>query len=147
MAKVKGIGYWASVYQPNTMFSPKYQVDLIVDKDTKESLEKQGIKVVPDEDRGGFLVKFAINQFKADGTENNKPEVVDRHGEPTDVSIGNGSSLIVMYHPYEWAHSGKTGVKAVLDGVQIEKLVVYQSKETFEALPEDDADTESRDAL
>jgi len=136
--KIKGIAYWPSVYQPNTTFTPKYCIDLIVDKEGKEQIEAEGIKVVADEDRGGFLVKFSLNAFRKDGSAANKPEVVDSANEPTDVQFGNGSEVVVMYHPYEWAYVGKSGVKGILDGVQILKLVEYVGRDSFDVVMEDE---------
>jgi hypothetical protein len=137
--KVNGIAYWASVYQPNTTFEPKYQIDLIVDKETAKKLEEHNLKVVPDEERGGFLVKFSKKAFNKEGAPVDKPRVVDARKEPMDAQIGNGSEVNVLFHLYDWAYGGKKGTKAVLDGVQVVKLVEYTGGDDFEVLEEEEA--------
>ncbi len=141
MSKIKGKAMWAYVIVPNTRFTPKYTIDLVVDEEGKALLEKNGIQVSPYEE--AFKAKFTLNVTSFSGEINEPPIVVDCNNEIMDINIGNGSEVIVMYHPYEWSHSGRTGTKAILEGIQVIKLVEYLGKEEFEVLPEveDNKDT------
>lgn len=138
--KVMGTAMWASIQAPNTTYDPVYSIDLIVTEDVAESLKAMGLKVKSTED--GFVVKFKRNQFRADGTENNKPAVRDADNQPFADLVGNGSRVIVQFSTYEWSNKFGKGISADLQGVQVVELVAYRNGDGDEFEPLNESDEE-----
>ena len=131
MAIVKGTAYWAHVQRANTRFDPVYSIDLIIDQETAEKLEGEGLNVRED-DRGVFCV-FKRKAEKKDGSPNVKPAVVDAAGNPFTGEVGNGSVVNVQYRPFNWTFGNKKGTGADLIGVQVLELNEYaEDKIQFE---------------
>jgi hypothetical protein len=123
MPTVEGKAYWASITRPNTTFEPVYQIDLSISDDAADSFKKEGIAVKQD-DRGN-IVKFKRKVNRADGNKNPSPRLVDSARNPIDTLIGNGSTVKVMYKPFEWKFAGKSGKSLDLQAVQVIDLVPY----------------------
>lgn len=137
--KIKGIAKWASIQQPNNTFEPMWSIDLIVDNEVAKALRKAGLKVKETDEGYVFKVKRKVN--RRDGTKNQKPDVFDRNGQPTDVLVGNGSVVIATIQPFEWKNSFGQGVSADLKAVQIVDLVHYIPDGAVKAVDEyDDAE-------
>lgn len=133
--KVKGIAMWCSVQSPNTTFDPVYQTDLIVSEEAANALKNLGLKVTKTDD--GWVHKFKRNQFRPDGSENNKPVVRDANNEPFGGLIGNGSEVIVQFSTYEWSNKFGSGMSSDLQGVQVINLVSYRAADGEEFEPVD----------
>lgn len=131
--KVKGTAMWASVQAPNTTYDPVYCIDLIVVPEVADSLKQLGLKGKSAEN--GIIFKFKRNQFRADGTENNKPAVRDADNQPFTDLIGNGSEVIVQFSTYEWTNKFGKGISADLQGVQVVNLVPYRTGDGDEFTP------------
>ena len=123
MPTVEGKAYWASITRPNTTFEPVYQIDLAISDDAADSFKKEGIAVKQD-DRGN-IVKFKRKVNRADGNKNPSPRLVASAQNPIDTLIGNGSTVKVMYKPFEWKFAGKSGKSLDLQAVQVIDLVPY----------------------
>ena len=123
MPTVEGKAYWASITRPNTTFEPVYQIDLAISDESAESFKREGITVKQD-DRGN-IVKFKRKVSRADGNKNPAPRLVDSAKNSIDTLIGNGSTVKVMYKPFEWKFAGKSGKSLDLQAVQVIDLVPY----------------------
>jgi len=132
---VTGTAYWASLQAPNTRFEPVYCIDLEVSDADAEALAKEGL-TVKTTDEGKKMVKIKRNQFRDNGDENPKPNVVDSDNMPFDRLIGNGSKVNVQYRMYDWEWGGRSGKAADLVGVQVISHVAYGGSE-FEPVAED----------
>lgn len=151
MPIVEGIALWASVQEPNTTFDPRYSIDLVIDDETKEILEAQGLPIKKAEDvkeaskYGKWVVKFkqpAIN--KKTGQANPAPIVLDAKKNPFTDLIGNGSRVKVAVNISEWSFGNKKGIAGYLKGVQVLDLVPY-SKSPVDEFEEEDGFTAEQD--
>ena len=135
MAVINGKAYWASVQAPNDKFPPpKYEMDVVVDEATAEVLRADGL-TVKDKEGQGLTFKVKRNQFRKDGTLNNKPNCVDANKRPFEDLIGNGSVVNVQYNPFDWEFAGKTGRSADFVGVQVMEHVAFSgTSDEFEAV-------------
>ena len=129
---ISGTAHWAKVHKPtlDDKGNEQYTLDLSVDKTTARTLEALGITIKnavtgagvkekkPDDTRGDFVsLKTSI-----------KPKVVDakKQAIPETVLIGNGSTVKVKTHVYDWKFKNKTGSSLGLDAVQVLDLVEYK---------------------
>jgi len=142
MAIVKGAVRWAQVYQPNTKFTPVWEVDVILSKEDAVRLKKEGLAVKKD-DEGNYVVKFKRKVQKASGEQNTPPRVIDKNNQVITDLIGNGSICAVQYYAKEWKYAGKSGVKGHLQGIKVLKLVPYMKDELADIKDDDFDDGET----
>ena len=123
---VKGKAMWANITSPNTRFQPhKYGLTVLTDPDTATKLEGIGLNQVRDRsgqpkyDEPAFT--FSKRATRNDGTANAAPKLVDLDGNDLDVSVGNGSEVVVKIKPYK----NDYGQFAELMAVKVENLVEY----------------------
>lgn len=123
---VKGKAMWANITSPNTRFQPhKYGLTVLTDPETASKLEGIGLNQVRDRsgqpkyDEPAFT--FSKRATRNDGTANTAPKLVDNDGADLDVSVGNGSEVVVKIKPYK----NDYGQFAELMAVKVENLVEY----------------------
>ena len=128
---VKGKAMWANITSPNTRFQPhKYGLTVLTDPETASKLEGIGLNQVRDRsgqpkyDEPAFT--FSKRATKNDGTANTAPKLVDNDGADLDVSVGNGSEVVVKIKPYK----NDYGQFAELMAVKVENLVEYVEGES-----------------
>ena len=128
---VKGKAMWANITSPNTRFQPhKYGLTVLTDPDTASKLEGIGLNQVRDRagqpkyDEPAFT--FSKRATRNDGTANAAPKLVDTDGADMDVSVGNGSEVVVKIKPYK----NDYGQFAELMAVKVENLIEYVEGDT-----------------
>ena len=128
---VKGKAMWANITSPNTRFQPhKYGLTVLTDPETASKLEGIGLNQVRDRsgqpkyDEPAFT--FSKRATRNDGTANTAPKLVDTDGADMDVSVGNGSEVVVKIKPYK----NDYGQFAELMAVKVENLVEYVEGES-----------------
>ena len=128
---VKGKAMWANITSPNTRFQPhKYGLTVLTDPETASKLEGIGLNQVRDRsgqpkyDEPAFT--FSKRATRNDGTANTAPKLVDLDGNDLDVSVGNGSEVVVKIKPYK----NDYGQFAELMAVKVENLVEYVEGES-----------------
>ena len=128
---VKGKAMWANITSPNTRFQPhKYGLTVLTDPDTATKLEGIGLNQVRDRsgqpkyDEPAFT--FSKRATRNDGTANTAPKLVDLDGNDLDVSVGNGSEVVVKIKPYK----NDYGQFAELMAVKVENLIEYVEGDT-----------------
>jgi len=128
---VKGKAMWANITSPNTRFQPhKYGLTVLTDPDTASKLEGMGLNQVRDRagqpkyDEPAFT--FSKRATRNDGTANAAPKLVDTDGNDLDVSVGNGSEVVVKIKPYK----NDYGQFAELMAVKVENLIEYVEGDT-----------------
>ena len=128
---VKGKAMWANITSPNTRFQPhKYGLTVLTDPDTSAKLEGMGLNQVRDRagqpkyDEPAFT--FSKRATRNDGTANAAPKLVDTDGNDLDVSVGNGSEVVVKIKPYK----NDYGQFAELMAVKVENLIEYVEGDT-----------------
>lgn len=128
---VNGKAMWANITSPNTRFQPhKYGLTVLTDPDTASKLEGMGLNQVRDRagqpkyDEPAFT--FSKRATRNDGTANPAPKLVDTDGNDLDVSVGNGSEVVVKIKPYK----NDYGQFAELMAVKVENLIEYVEGDT-----------------
>ena len=128
---VNGKAMWANITSPNTRFQPhKYGLTVLTDPDTASKLEGMGLNQVRDRagqpkyDEPAFT--FSKRATRNDGTANAAPKLVDTDGNDLDVSVGNGSEVVVKIKPYK----NDFGQFAELMAVKVENLIEYVEGDT-----------------
>jgi hypothetical protein len=128
---VNGKAMWANITSPNTRFQPhKYGLTVLTDPDTASKLEGMGLNQVRDRagqpkyDEPAFT--FSKRATRNDGTANAAPKLVDTDGKNLDVSVGNGSEVVVKIKPYK----NDFGQFAELMAVKVENLIEYVEGDT-----------------
>lgn len=123
---IKGTLFWCHHAKPSKFGG--YNVELCrLDDKTVAGLKKLGLKVNFDTDNDpdspeykGYYRKF---------TNDAPVTATDMKGKPLPVNliIANLSEGYVAFRakPWTWAETGKSGVKGVLLGIKVEKLVEY----------------------
>lgn len=151
---IKGKAFWAHVQEVNKL-SNKFQLDLSVDKQTAAQLEDLGIEIKnnekdrdkPDNDRGDYVT------LKSEYP----PQMVDAKKQKISgkTLVGNGSTVNVATHVYDWKFGKDSGTSLGLDAVQVIDLVEYkdalsdmfEETEGFTSLSsEDDSEEEDNDS-
>lgn len=146
--KIKGTLSWAYINSPDTKYDANgtWRINVAMSDDEAAKLKAAGLKPKRNDD-GVFEYKFKRSVKKKKGEGNNtKPQVVDANLNPVADDIGNGSVGIVMFAPYTWNNTFGKGMGADLQGIQVLKLVPYESgtKDEFTAVePEETTSTES----
>jgi len=122
--EITGKCKWAKVQSPDTQYTPCWSIDMILETDVAQELEKLGIPVKTDKD-GDMIIKVKRNVTAKSGKPNDPPEVVDSAGNPFSSMIGNGSTVTVGMAVFDWTHAGKTGVTCFLNKVTVVDLVEF----------------------
>ncbi len=122
--EITGKCKWAKVQTPDTAYTPQWSIDMILEADVAQELEKLGIPVKTDKD-GDMMIKVKRNVTAKSGKPNDPPEVVDSAGNAFTSLIGNGSTVTVSMAIFEWSHAGRTGVTCFLNRVQVVDLVEF----------------------
>lgn len=126
MALVKGTAYWARVFTPDTMFEPKWCLDLEVSEADAKVLEEAGLTRKEAKDGvDGIRFQFKRKVETSKGEKKTPPIIVDKHNKRTKEAIGNGSEVLVQYRTYEWEYKKKSGIGVDLQGVKVLTLVPY----------------------
>lgn len=137
--KIQGKAMWACIQAPNTKFEPVWNIDLLIEDKQVAGAKKAGLTVKKTEN--GNLIRFRRNVIRADGTENDKPVVVDAKKQPITSLVGNGSLVNVQFREYEWKNKFGSGKGYDLQGVQVLSLVTYREQDG-DAFDVEDEDTE-----
>ena len=117
---ITGKCHYASITEPNTKFDPVWSIQVEVNDDNREVVEKSGLKVANKGDERGDFVTIKRKVHRKDGTQRNAPLVMDSQNNRwnNDKKIANGSTVNVKAIPYEWDYAGKSGVSADLAAVR-----------------------------
>lgn len=105
-------------------------ITVLTDADTASKLEGLGLNQVRDRagqpkyDEPAFT--FSKRATRNDGTANAAPKLVDTDGNDLDVSVGNGSEVVVKIKPYK----NDYGQFAELMAVKVENLIEYVEGDT-----------------
>jgi hypothetical protein len=172
MAIIKGLEIWyprLDPKRPNKAFNkerPTWEIQVrTTDVNVKKEADAAGLKLKVlvhkegEENEGEPILRDGKKQYiahlrkysiKSDGTVNAPVEVfIMQKGErvPADPrAIGNGSIVNIRIFQYEYEAGGKTKQASVLMGVQIKKLIKYESKGGDYEDFDDEDDTEIEDA-
>lgn len=138
---LEGTAYYASVHTPNMSPTkttekkkwkglPYFGVTLGLDAKNLELAKSYGIKVF-EADKFIPMPHVKIQRKIKEGktSEECKPEVVDsvQRPVPSNILIGNGSTVIVKFATY-WYDNDGGGVGSALMKVQIRDLVPFERK-------------------
>jgi len=128
---ITGKCHYASITEPNTKFDPVWSIQVEINDDNREVVEKSGLKVANKGDERGDFVTIKRKVHRKDGTERNAPLVMDSQNNRwnNDKKIANGSTVNVKAIPYEWDYAGKSGISADLAAVQIVDFIEYSGNQ------------------
>ena len=121
MALVEGVAYWASVTTPNTTYTPVYTVNLVVDEEIANDFRSRGFTVKDMEEGPALLIKRKVNG--PNGMIRSAPKLLDKHKQPMNVAVGNGSKVKVQYKEWESVWKGKTFKGLDFQAMQVLDLV------------------------
>tara|TARA_Y100000361_G_scaffold12376_1_gene9804 strand:- start:635 stop:1066 length:432 start_codon:yes stop_codon:yes gene_type:complete len=138
MALVEGVAYWASVTTPNTTFAPVYTVNLVVSDDVANDFRMRGFTVKDMEEGPALLIKRKVNG--PNGMIRSAPKLLDKHKQPMNVAVGNGSKVKVQYKEWESTWNGTVYKGLDLQAMQVIDLVEYASPDGSEFEIIDDGD-------
>tara|TARA_Y100000004_G_scaffold191539_1_gene250507 strand:+ start:1990 stop:2415 length:426 start_codon:yes stop_codon:yes gene_type:complete len=136
MALVEGVAYWASITTPNTTFTPVYTVNLVVDEEVANDFRSRGFTVKDMEEGPALLIKRKVNG--PNGMIRSAPKLLDKHKQPMNVAVGNGSKVKVQYKEWESTWNGTLYKGLDLQAMQVLELVEYSSPDGAEFDIEDD---------
>jgi hypothetical protein len=136
MALVEGVAYWASITTPNTTFTPVYTVNLVVDEEVANDFRSRGFTVKDMEEGPALLIKRKVNG--PNGMIRSAPKLLDKHKQPMNVAVGNGSKVKVQYKEWESTWNGTVYKGLDLQAMQVLDLVEYSSPDGAEFDIEDD---------
>ena len=136
MALVDGVAYWASVTTPNTTFTPVYTVNLVVDEEIASDFRSRGFTVKDMEEGPALLIKRKVNG--PNGMIRSAPKLLDKHKQPMNVAVGNGSKVKVQYKEWESTWNGTVYKGLDLQAMQVLDLIEYSSPDGAEFDIEDD---------
>jgi hypothetical protein len=136
MALVEGVAYWASVTTPNTTYTPVYTVNLVVDEEIANDFRSRGFTVKDMEEGSALLIKRKVNG--PNGMIRSAPKLLDKHKQPMNVAVGNGSKVKVQYKEWETTWNGTQYKGLDFQAMQVLELVEYASPDGAEFDVEDD---------
>ena len=128
---ITGKCHYASITEPNTKFDPVWSIQVEINDDNREVVEKSGLKVANKGDERGDFVTIKRKVHRKDGTQRNAPLVMDSQNNRwnNEKKIANGSTVNVKAIPYEWDYAGKSGISADLAAVQIVDFIEYSGNQ------------------
>ena len=141
MPVLKGTAYWASVTTPNTKYEPVYTVNLVPeDENILSDFKSRGYSIKEVEGHESIVIKRKVNG--PNGMVREAPRLLDRHKNPLDCTVGNGSEVKVQYK--EWEATNKFGTFKGLDfqALQVLSLVEMGAPDGAELDAEDDVEDE-----
>ena len=139
MALVEGVAYWASVTTPNTTYQPVYTVNLVVDEEVANDFRSRGFTVKDMEEGPALLIKRKVNG--PNGMVRSAPKLLDRHKQPLNAAVGNGSKVKVQYKEWETTWNGTQYKGLDFQAMQVLDLVEYASPDGAEFdVVDDDGD-------
>lgn len=107
---------WACLQKPNDL-SGKYQVDLILDNDQANEVQKElGLEIREGKDKGKFVTAKSKYEIKA----------LDLKGNPIQGLVGNGSKANLFLNSYDWTFKNKKGKSPGIVKLVITDLVEYK---------------------
>lgn len=135
MAVLSGKAHWASISSPNSTFEPVWQVDLAVEGVELEKAKEMGLTIMnKDDDRGDF-VRIKRKVYRKDGSKNKSPILKDSKNHVlSEVNVGNGSDVRVLFKSFDWEYAGKKGIGADLQAMQVINLIEYEAGEDFDVI-------------
>jgi len=136
MALVEGVAYWASVTTPNTTYTPVYTVNLVVDEEIANDFRSRGFTVKDMEEGPALLIKRKVNG--PNGMIRSAPKLLDKHKQPMNTAVGNGSKVKVQYKEWETTWNGTQYKGLDFQAMQVLDLVEYASPDGAEFDVEDD---------
>jgi hypothetical protein len=129
---------WASLKNPNTTYTPRWEVNMYPPEEGVAQMEDAGIELKTDKETGEKFYKAMRNVQTKSGKELSPPVVVDRQKEPFDQLIGNGSICNIKLTVKEVNAFGQNRVKGYLDSVQVINHIPYGDGEDFDVEEGDD---------
>ncbi len=142
MAILQGAAYWASVTTPNTTFEPVYSVNLIVEQEVADDFQERGFTIKSMDEGPAIIIKRKVNG--PNGMIRQAPKLVDRHKNPLDTRVGNGSNVRVQYKEWESTWKGQVFKGLDFQAMQVVDLVEVGTADGAEF---DDIDTDMEDEL
>ena len=131
---IKGTAQWAHVHEPNDL-SGKFQVDICqLDKATVKKLEDVGIEVRQGEGEKEHKGSFIVAKTKR------RPKVMDaaKNIWPSNLLIGNGSTVKCSVTPFDWTFKKKSGISASLNSLMVVDFKSADMSGTGDLEAEDD---------
>ena len=121
---------WPHLASPSTKFNADgtYEVLAEVSDADATTLREKGITVKSED--GKNTTTFRKKAKNKKGEDMSRPQVV--HADLSELStnemrsIGNGTECNIRLRFYDWTFNGRSGTSAVLEGIQITKLVAYE---------------------
>ena len=138
MPVLSGKAHWASNANPNTTFEPVYSIDLAIEGDELNKARQLGLTIKNKGDDRGNFVTIKRKQYRKDGSENKRPDLVDSNkNNMGNTLVGNGSDVNVLFKTFEWEYAGKTGMGTELQKVQVTNLIEYSDgSDDFDVVPD-----------
>jgi len=151
---------WAHIQQPDTRYEPVWKIDVVVDDEIMDKINKEAKafaesvgfpykKIKPkinNDDEKVITIKRNVN--RSDGGENDAPVCVGKvkdelTGELVKIKdlVGNGSVCNVQYSLFKWGpNKFGSGISLDFKGLQVLNLVSYGSADGDEFDEEDTPD-------
>jgi hypothetical protein len=135
MAVLSGKAHWASISSPNSTFEPVWQVDLAVEGVELEKAKEMGLTIMNKDDDRGEFVRIKRKVYRKDGSKNKSPILKDSKNHIlSEVNVGNGSDVRVLFKSFDWEYAGKKGIGADLQAMQVINLIEYEAGEDFDVI-------------
>jgi|TARA_R110000796_G_scaffold232873_1_gene351330 hypothetical protein len=135
MAVLSGKAHWASISSPNSTFEPVWQVDLAVEGVELEKAKEMGLTIMNKDDDRGEFVRIKRKVYRKDGSKNKSPILKDSKNHVlSEVNVGNGSDVRVLFKSFDWEYAGKKGIGADLQAMQVINLIEYEAGEDFDVI-------------
>lgn len=135
MAVLSGKAHWASISSPNSTFEPVWQVDLAVEGVELEKAKEMGLTIMNKNDDRGEFVRIKRKVYRKDGSKNKSPILKDSKNHVlSEVNVGNGSDVRVLFKSFDWEYAGKKGIGADLQAMQVINLIEYEAGEDFDVI-------------
>tara|TARA_R110000824_G_scaffold129662_1_gene291239 strand:- start:2534 stop:3007 length:474 start_codon:yes stop_codon:yes gene_type:complete len=135
MAVLSGKAHWASISSPNSTFEPVWQVDLAVEGAELEKAKEMGLTIMNKDDDRGEFVRIKRKVYRKDGSKNKSPILKDSKNHVlSEVNVGNGSDVRVLFKSFDWEYAGKKGIGADLQAMQVINLIEYEAGEDFDVI-------------